>query len=81
MNALRDSAVRARLIKRLARAAMGYLGDVRGVSEMREHFGACWQMYFVQHGQTIIVMLGGGGKASQQNDIATGVKRANALEG
>jgi putative addiction module killer protein len=84
INALRDPVVRARLIKRLVRAAAGNLGDVRsvgeGVSEMREHFGTGWRMYFVQRGQTIIVMLGGGDKTSQQSDIAAAIKRANALK-
>ena len=53
---------------------MGNFGDVEpvgaGVSELREHLGAGWRMYFIQRGQTIIVMLGGGSKATQAADIA-----------
>jgi putative addiction module killer protein len=36
---------------------------------MREDFGPGWRMYYVRHGQVLIVMLGGGGKSSQRADI------------
>jgi len=29
---------------------------------MREHFGCGWRMYYVQRGDILLVMLGGGGK-------------------
>lgn len=52
----------------------GLLGDVAtlgdGVFEMREFFGPGWRMYYVQQGQVLIVMLGGGDKSSQAADIA-----------
>ena len=60
------------------------LGDVapvgRGVCEMREHFGVGWRMYYVQRGSVLIVMLGGGSKASQSADIAAAQAIAAALE-
>ena len=63
---------------------LGNLGDVKavgnGVVEMREHFGAGWRMYYVQRGETLIVMLGGGGKSTQSADIAKAVKLAAKLE-
>ena len=37
---------------------------------MREHFGAGYRMYYVQRGNVVIVMLGGGDKSSQIDDIA-----------
>jgi putative addiction module killer protein len=50
------------------------LGDVKSVGEnlyeMREHFGPGWRMYYVQHGNTLVVMLAGGDKSSQRRDIA-----------
>jgi putative addiction module killer protein len=36
---------------------------------MREFFGPGWRMYYVQRKNTIIVMLGGGDKSSQNEDI------------
>ena len=63
---------------------LGNLGDVKavgeGVVEMREHFGAGWRMYYVQRGEALIVMLGGGGKSTQSADIARAVKLAAKLE-
>ena len=53
---------------------MGNLGDVEpvgaGVFEMREHFGPGWRMYYIQRGETLIVMLGGGVKSTQQTTFA-----------
>ena len=63
---------------------MGNLGDVEpvneGVFEMREHFGPGWRMYFVQHGETLIVMLAGGDKSTQQADIRRAIDLARLLE-
>ena len=47
---------------------------------MREHFGPGWRMYFVQRGEVLIVMLGGGDKSTQQADIAAARKMAAMLE-
>lgn len=47
---------------------------------MREHFGLGWRMYYVQHGVVLIVMLGGGGTASQGKDIAKVLQLAQQLE-
>ena len=47
---------------------------------MREHFGPGWRMYYVQRGDTLIVMLGGGDKATQQADIKRAIDLARSLE-
>jgi len=70
---------------RLDKAARGLLGDDvapvgEGVSEMREHFGAGWRMYYVIRGNQLVIMLGGGNKSSQSKDIKTAKKRAKQLE-
>jgi len=51
-----------------------------GVSEMREHFGPGWRMYYVQRGDVLIVMLGGGDKSTQQADIKRAIALANTLQ-
>ena len=43
---------------------------------MREHFGIGWRIYYIQRGEMLIVMLGGGGKSTQTADIAKAVKLA-----
>lgn len=81
---LRDASVRQRLVKRLRKVQLGSLGDVApvgdGVFEMREHFGPGWRMYYVQRGETLIVMLGGGDKSSQRADIRRAIALAKSLE-
>ena len=81
---IRDGLTRQRLTKRLRKAQLGNLGDVNSVGddvyEMREHFGPGWRMYFVQRGDTLIVMLGGGDKSTQQADINRAIELAKYLE-
>ncbi|WP_235864794.1 type II toxin-antitoxin system RelE/ParE family toxin [Pseudothauera lacus] len=47
---------------------------------MREFFGPGWRMYYVQRGEVLIVMLGGGDKSTQATDIAKAIKLATKLE-
>jgi putative addiction module killer protein len=71
---LRDQRARARILKRLDRAKDGNLGDVasvgEGVSEMRVFYGPGYRVYFVQRGDTVIVLLCGGDKSTQDDDVA-----------
>nr|VFJ69212.1 MAG: putative addiction module killer protein [Candidatus Kentron sp. FW] len=73
INGLRDYRTRLRLLRRIDKARRGLLGDVapvgEGVYEMREFFGPGWRIYYVRRGKLLIVMLGGGDKSSQDNDI------------
>jgi putative addiction module killer protein len=84
LNSLKDPMTRARLLRRLEKAQRGLLGDVapvgEGVIEMREHFGAGWRMYYVERDGTVIVMLGGGDKATQRADIAKAIALSKTIE-
>ncbi len=84
LKGLKDGLSRARLIKRLRKVQLGNLGDVepvgQGVFEMREHFGPGWRMYYIQRGEVVIVMLGGGDKTTQQADIRRAIALAKSLE-
>jgi putative addiction module killer protein len=79
-----DGLTQKRLARRLEKAQLGNLGDVKsvgaGVCEMREPFGPGWRMYYVQRGSVLIVMLGGGDKSSQTADIAKAIKLAATIE-
>jgi putative addiction module killer protein len=84
LKGLKDGLTRQRLIKRLRKVQLGNLGDVEpvgeGVYEMREHFGPGWRMYYAKRGTTLIVMLGGGDKSTQQADINRAIELAKSLE-
>ena len=84
LDGLKDRTTKARLIRRLEKAAAGNLGDVKavgsGVFEMREFFGPGWRMYYTKRSDTLIVMLGGGDKSRQAEDIAKAIQLAASLE-
>lgn len=84
LKGLKDNITRIRLSKRLDKAARGLLGDVAsvggGVYEFREFFGPGWRMYYIQRGDTMIVMLGGGDKSTQQQDIENAIAISKTLE-
>lgn len=81
---LRDVRTRMRLVARLRKASLGNLGDVKpvgnGIWEMREFFGPGWRLYYIQRGDVLIVMLGGGEKSTQSKDIARVQAMAKELE-
>jgi putative addiction module killer protein len=81
--ALRDCQARARILVRIRRFQLGNPGDVKavgeGVSELRIDFGPGYRVYFVQRAHTVIVLLAGGDKSSQQADIATALGLARNL--
>lgn len=84
LDGLKDRITRLRLSRRLDKAQRGNLGDVKpvgdGVFEMKEHFGPGWRMYYAKRGDTLIIMLGGGDKGSQESDIAKAKQRETSLE-
>jgi len=85
LDAIKDKLTVMRLRKRLRKVMLGNLGDVKsvgqGVFEMREFFGPGWRMYYVQQGDVLIVMIGGGEKSTQQADIASAIALSKTLEG
>ena len=75
---LKDNLVQAKMRLRINRVAEGNFGDCSsvgdGVSELREHIGAGFRMYFGQQGKTIVILLCGGTKRTQTLDITTAKK-------
>ena len=84
LNDLKDNITQLRLKTRLKKVSLGNLGDVKpvgeGVWEMREFFGSGWRMYYIQQGQTIIVMLGGGDKSTQKRDIENAIALSKQIQ-
>ena len=84
MNKLKDSKAKALIVDRVFRLANGLPGDVKsvgqGVSELRVHYGPGYRVYFKQQGNTIIVLLCGGDKGSQNRDIDTARRLAKETQ-
>ncbi len=80
---LRDRQARARINVRIRRLSLGNPGDVRpvgeGVSELRIDYDPGCQVYFVQRGQTLVILLAGGDKHTRDQDIKTALLLAQEL--
>ncbi len=81
---LRDRRAAAKIALRLERVAFGNLGDVKpvggGVSELRVDYGPGYRVYIAQRGRTLVVVLCGGDKATQDRDIERAKEIARDLE-
>lgn len=73
LDALADRKAVARVLARLARVRQGNLGDCKsvgeGVSELRVDYGPGYRVYLGQSGRTLVVLLCGGDKRTQERDI------------
>jgi putative addiction module killer protein len=73
LHRLRDDNALARIVARIRRAELGNLGDCRsvggGVMEMRVDYGPGYRVYFARQGDTIVILLCGGDKSTQHQDI------------
>ena len=83
LDSLRDVRARARVLVRVERLAAGNPGDVRpvgeGVSELRIDYGPGYRVYFKKQGCTIVVLLAGGDKRTQSQDVKTALRLARNL--
>jgi putative addiction module killer protein len=70
---LKDMHLRARMRIRINRLRLGNFGDCRflgnGVYELKMDVGLGYRIYFGQEGGSVIILLWGGDKKSQQKDI------------
>jgi len=82
---LKDRTAKARIQARIDRVEEGNFGDCQpvgeGVSEMRIHTGPGYRIYFKQVGMEIFVLLAGGNKATQQQDIKGALELAHKIGG
>ena len=74
-----DSPARVRIVAILDRMRAGNLGDVRsvgnGVLERRVWLGPGYRIYFAWDGPKLIILLGGGDKSDQRDDITRAQER------
>lgn len=84
LDALKDRAGRARILVRVERLIHGNPGQHRdltdGVSELKIDFGPGYRVYYTQRGTSLLLLLGGGDKSTQQKDIATAIHLAKNFQ-
>ena len=72
---LRDKVTVYRIRARLDRVELGNFGTVKpvggGVSELKIDYGPGYRVYFAMSGKTVVLLLIGGDKSTQQSDIKT----------
>jgi len=75
MYSLRDKVAVYRIRARLDRVELGNFGIVKsvgdGVSELKIDHGPGYRIYFAMRGKTVVLLLSGGDKSTQQKDIET----------
>ena len=81
---LRDGRARARIEVRILRLQRGNAGDAKsvggGISEIRIDYGPGYRVYFMQKGSKMIVLLCGGDKSTQRDDIRAAAEIARGWE-
>ncbi|NDV21687.1 type II toxin-antitoxin system RelE/ParE family toxin [Desulfovibrio sp. JC022] len=82
---LRDNRAKARIMMRIKRAQNGNFGDSapvgEGVSEMRIDYGPGYRVYYMQHKEKVYLLLSGGDKSTQQEDINKAIQMAKEIRG
>ena len=78
MTSLRDQRARARIRTRIDRVQLGNLGNCEpvggGVSELKIDYGPGYRVYFGQIGTKLVILLCGGDKSSQSEDIRKAIE-------
>ena len=73
LNSLRDERAIARVKTQIARLRLGNMGRARsvgeGVFELKIDYGPGYRVYFGQAGSEIVLLLCGGDKSTQDEDI------------
>lgn len=80
---LRDRTAKTRIDIRIRRLSLGNPGDVKpigeGVSKLRVDHGSGYRVYFIQKAEVYVVLLAGGDKSTQENDIRNAKALAREL--
>jgi len=81
---LRGRVGRARILVRVDRLANGNPGTHRrligGVSELKVDVGPGYRVYYTQRGAELILLLAGGDKSTQREDVRAAVLLAAKIE-
>jgi putative addiction module killer protein len=81
---LKDANAVARIVARMRRLEKGNPGDTKsvgkGLLEMRIDYGPGYRVYYMHRGVQIVILLCGGDKRTQQQDIKQAQMLAETLE-
>jgi putative addiction module killer protein len=84
IDSLNDRTGRARILVRVERLIMGNPGQHRkltdGVCELKVEFGPGYRVYYSQRGTRLLLLLAGGDKSTQQQDIALAIRLARNIQ-
>jgi putative addiction module killer protein len=84
LKGLRDRTAVVRIAVRIDRLESGQVGDAKSVgdsvAELRIDHGPGYRLYFTRRGDRIIILLCGGDKSTQSQDIATARQLAKDLQ-
>ena len=82
---LKDVQARKIIARRMNRLAEGHFGMTRnlggGVSELKIDFGPGYRLYYTQRSATVVWLLCGGDKSTQDADIALARKQGATIAG
>ena len=81
---LRDRAAMIRIAVRIDRLENGLVGDAKhvgdGVHELRIDHGPGYRLYFIRRREQVVILLCGGDKSSQAQDIAVARQLAKEVD-
>lgn len=84
INGLKDRTSRARIQVRVDRLVHGNPGTHRNltddVAELKIDFGPGYRVYYTHRGTRLILLLAGGEKSTQQNDIKMAIQLASNIQ-
>jgi putative addiction module killer protein len=84
LDTLKDRAGRARILVRVDRLIQGNPGQHRhlteGISELKIDFGPGYRVYYTQRGMRLLLLLAGGDKSTQQQDISKAISLAKNFQ-
>ena len=81
-NKLKDVRAQAKIVYRTEQIKNGIFGDFKyisdGIFELRIHYGPGYRIYYTKEGDTVVLLLIGGDKSTQQKDIEKAKEIKNA---
>lgn len=81
---LKDAKAKARILVRIERLIAGNFGDFKSIGEslyeLRFDFGPGYRIYFLKHGGNLVILMAGGDKRTQADDIKKAQEMARILK-